>query len=76
MAEYATYPSLRGKVVLMTSGAEGIGTAAVELFCVQGSRVVFLDIADEYAARLVDKLSIIHGIAVPKFVHCDVTDLD
>ncbi|KAF2160644.1 hypothetical protein M409DRAFT_70376 [Zasmidium cellare ATCC 36951] len=40
----AIYPSLRDKVVLITGGAEGIGAAAVKLFCRQGSKVVVFDI--------------------------------
>jgi NAD(P)-dependent dehydrogenase (short-subunit alcohol dehydrogenase family) len=42
---YATYPSLGGRVVLVTGGARGIGASIVERFCTQGSRVAFLDLA-------------------------------
>jgi hypothetical protein len=41
----AIYPSLRGKTVLITGGAEGIGAATVELFALQSCQVIFLDIA-------------------------------
>ncbi|KAI0459657.1 hypothetical protein F5B21DRAFT_251231 [Xylaria acuta] len=55
--QYATYPSLRGQTVLITGGAEGIGAACVELFWQQGSKVVFLDISETSAQKLLDKLS-------------------
>ncbi|KHN95528.1 3-oxoacyl-(acyl carrier protein) reductase [Metarhizium album ARSEF 1941] len=76
MDQFAVYPSLRDKVVLMTGGAEGIGAAAVELFCRQGSQVVFLDIADDAAARLAERVGSLEGASKPTFWHCDVTDLD
>lgn len=40
---YARYPSLDGRVVLITGGASGIGASMVEHFAAQGSRVGFLD---------------------------------
>ena len=49
---YATYPSLRDRVVLVTGGASGIGASIVEHFCAQGSRVAFLDIDRAAAERL------------------------
>lgn len=52
---FATYPSLRDKNVLVTGGAEGIDVATVELFVLQGSRVFFLDIADESARKISNK---------------------
>ncbi|KAJ1333749.1 D-xylose 1-dehydrogenase [Microdochium nivale] len=76
MDNFATYPSLRDKVVLITGGAEGIGAAAVELFCRQQSKVVFLDISDASAASLQARIAEIAGASKPVFLHCDVTDLD
>ncbi|OTB00243.1 hypothetical protein M426DRAFT_26783 [Hypoxylon sp. CI-4A] len=75
MEKYATYPSLRGKTVLITGGAEGIGAASVELFCRQGSKVVFLDLSDESAKNFLEKIQDIPGATQPEFLHCDVTDL-
>ncbi|KAI8956773.1 NAD(P)-binding protein [Daldinia sp. FL1419] len=75
MEKYATYPSLRGKTVLITGGAEGIGAASVELFCRQGSNVVFLDYSDTSAYKLLEKIKNIPGASQPTFLRCDVTDL-
>ena len=54
-SKYATYPSLKNRVVLITGGATGIGESLVTHFARQGSRVAFLDIQIEPAevARLV-----------------------
>lgn len=51
----AVYPSLRGRKVLVTGGASGIGAGIVEEFARQGSSVTFIDIlngeADELAKQ-------------------------
>lgn len=44
IAAPAIYPSLRGKRVLITGGAQGIGASIVAHFCKQGAAVAFLDI--------------------------------
>ena len=69
--QFATYPSLRGRVVVVTGGATGIGESVVEHFVRQGSQVVFLDIQDDAAKNLVARLD---GAIPPVFVHCDLTD--
>ena len=56
----AVYPSLKGKKVLVTGGATGIGAALVEGFARRGSNVVLLDV-DEAAGR--DLAKRIDGIA-------------
>ena len=43
---FARYPSLAGKVVLVTGGGSGIGASIVEHFCAQQAQVAFLDIDD------------------------------
>jgi len=69
---FAIYPSLRGRAVVVTGGANGIGEQIVAHFAGQGSRVAFLDIQDDAAGRLVERL---RDCAVPPlYFHCDVTD--
>src|SRR5262245_42965608 len=71
---YATYPSLRDRVVLVTGGGSGIGASIVEHFCAQGSRVAFLDIDRAASEDLVRRLGAAdHG--QPLFVHCDLRDI-
>ena len=74
-ADYASYPSLLDRTVLLTGGADGIGAGMVEEFVKQGSKVAFLDIdaarAAETAARC-DGLSPRHA---PRFYEVDLTDI-
>ena len=44
MSQYARYPSLAGRVVLVTGGASGIGADVVRAFAENDARVAFLDI--------------------------------
>ncbi len=53
MSNYASYPSLKDKVVFISGGGSGIGASIVEHFCEQGSIVGFVDIdAFIYAGEL------------------------
>ena len=54
MAEFATYPSLRDRGVIVTGGASGIGAAIVEGFAAQGAKVGFIDLDADAAAALKD----------------------
>ena len=72
-ARFARYPSLCGKVVLITGGGSGIGACLVERFVLQDARVAFLDIDAGPSEQLVEKLS--RTEHVPLFVPCDVTDI-
>ena len=71
---YASYPSLRGRAVLVTGGATGIGASIVEHFARQGARVAFFDVQDEAAAELVERLRA-EVESAPVYFHCDLTDV-
>ena len=73
--QFARYPSLQGRAVLVTGGASGIGESIVAHFARQGSRVVFLDIQDEPAQLLVTALAD-EGCPAPVYIHCDLTDVE
>ncbi|MBR0739561.1 SDR family oxidoreductase [Bradyrhizobium liaoningense] len=70
-----TYPSLSGRVVLITGGASGIGAAFVRAFAAQGARVAFLDIDADAGKTLVREVTAAVGTA-PLFVPCDLLDID
>jgi len=75
---YATYPDLKGKRVVITGGASGIGAELVTAFAGQGARVYFLDIAAEAGQALAASLADAPGEArhAPRFIQCDLADLD
>ena len=64
------FHSLRGRAVLVTGGASGIGADLVRAFAAQGCRVGFLDLDAEAGAALAATLSDAH------FMACDVTDVE
>ena len=68
---FAIYPSLQGRVVLITGGASGIGEKLVEAFVAQGSRVVFLDLQQEAGEALVERLA-----GATTFFRCDLSDAE
>jgi NAD(P)-dependent dehydrogenase (short-subunit alcohol dehydrogenase family) len=65
---YATYPSLKGRVVLITGGASGIGAEMVAQFARQGSKVAFLDFDAEAGAKVA-------GETGATFLQCDLRDI-
>ena len=56
MTPFATYPSLRSAVVLVTGGASGIGEAIVRAFADQGSRTGFVDLDEARGRALAEEL--------------------
>ncbi len=71
---FASYPSLRGRPVLITGGGSGIGASLVEHFARQGAQVAFLDIAVEESERLAGSLAS-RCEYPPAFLACDLTDI-
>ncbi len=68
---FATYPSLKDRVVFITGGGSGIGAAMVSAFAKQGAKVAFVDVDDKASRALVTALR-----KAPMFLHCDLTDID
>ncbi|MEM6987667.1 MAG: SDR family oxidoreductase [Pseudomonadota bacterium] len=69
--DYARYPSLSGKNILISGGASGIGAETVRAFADQGANVGFLDRDVEASAALVDGTqgTVVHA-------SCDLRDID
>jgi NAD(P)-dependent dehydrogenase (short-subunit alcohol dehydrogenase family) len=65
---FTRYESLKGRTVVITGGASGIGAAFVRAFAENGARIAFLDVQAEAGAALADALG-------QMFVPCDLTDI-
>jgi D-xylose 1-dehydrogenase len=65
---FTRYDSLKGRTVIVTGGASGIGAAFVRAFAENGARVGFLDLQQEAGAALAAELG-------QMFVRCDLTDI-
>jgi NAD(P)-dependent dehydrogenase (short-subunit alcohol dehydrogenase family) len=76
---YQFHPSdasvLKGKVVVLTGGALGVGAALVRQLHASGAHVYFGDVLDEPGAALERELSS-NAHASVKYLHCDVTSYD
>lgn len=70
----ASYPSLRGKRVVVTGGGSSIGAAIVESFARQGARVFFIDIAEAESRQL--ERSLTSSDFPARYVPCDLKDID
>ena len=70
MPDFATYPSLKGKTVFVSGGAQGIGREIVSAFAAQGAKVGFLDLDASASAALASE--------VPELSYeiCDLRDID
>jgi NAD(P)-dependent dehydrogenase (short-subunit alcohol dehydrogenase family) len=65
---FATYPSLRDRVVLVTGGASGIAAEMVAQFAAQGARVAFLDFDAAAGATTAARTGAL-------FLECDLRDI-
>jgi D-xylose 1-dehydrogenase len=70
----AIYPDLKGKTVVVTGGASGIGAALVEAFAQQGAKVGFLD-RDETAGTALANALTSQGSQI-HFVPLDLRDTE
>ncbi|SMX41711.1 SDR family NAD(P)-dependent oxidoreductase [Maliponia aquimaris] len=71
MSTFALYPSLKGKTVLITGGASGIGEDMVRAFAAQGARTGFVDFNREAGETLAAE---VEGDVA--FEYCDLRDID
>ena len=69
MPDFAIYPSLKDKPVLVTGGGSGIGAEIVGGFAAQGAKVAFID-RDQAASEAVAES---HGA---EFALCDLRDIE
>jgi NAD(P)-dependent dehydrogenase (short-subunit alcohol dehydrogenase family) len=66
---FTRYPSLKGRTVIITGGASGIGASFVRAFAENEAQVAFLDLQEEAGRTLATDLG-------QMFVRCDLTDID
>jgi NAD(P)-dependent dehydrogenase (short-subunit alcohol dehydrogenase family) len=74
MTSYASYPSLRGRVVFISGGSSGIGAELVRAFAAQGSLVAFCGTRPEGGEALIDEI-VKAGQPKPFYEACDVRDI-
>lgn len=70
MPDFAIYPSLKTKTVIVSGGAQGIGAEIVKAFAAQGARVGFLD-RDEAAS-----MALAEGAGRVDYEICDLRDIE
>jgi NAD(P)-dependent dehydrogenase (short-subunit alcohol dehydrogenase family) len=73
--KYAAYPSLVDRTVFITGGADGIGSAMVEQFARQGSKVAFVDKNVEYAHATIQRCADAGVTHAPVFYEVDLLDI-
>jgi D-xylose 1-dehydrogenase len=72
-SNFAIYPSLRDRAVLVTGGASGIGASIVEHFAGQGARVGFIDFDAAAARSLLEQLG--ERASLCRFAEADLRDI-
>ena len=63
---FTRYGSLKGRTVIITGGASGIGASFVRAFVENGAKVAFLDLQREAGVALSD--SLVEWVVPPLFV--------
>ena len=71
MSRNINYDLLKGRSVLITGGASGLGEATTRKFHSHGAYITIADLQDSLGQALVKELG-----ERTSFVHCDTTDWD
>ena len=71
---YATYPSLKNRLVFISGGSSGIGAELVRAFAAQGARVAFCGTRAGGGDALIAEVQAA-GHAAPFYTPCDVRDV-
>jgi len=74
MDDFAIYPSLKGRVALVTGGGSGIGAAHVKELTAQGVKVGFIDNDAAVSEKLADEIAAA-GQERPVFIETDLRDI-
>ena len=74
LEHYASYPSLRDKVVFITGGSSGIGADYVMQFASQGAKVGFVGRNQQAADEIIEHCRS-RDYREPLFVPCDLRDI-
>jgi NAD(P)-dependent dehydrogenase (short-subunit alcohol dehydrogenase family) len=70
---FATYPSLRDRLVFVSGGSSGIGAELVRAFAAQGARIAFCGTKENGGQALIDEVTAA-GHPTPWYGACDVRD--
>ncbi|MCU1441585.1 MAG: hypothetical protein JWP85_2582 [Rhodoglobus sp.] len=72
--QFASYPSLAGRVAFVSGGASGLGAEFVHQLAAQGARVAFVDL-DAASGEQLSAAVAEEGGPQPWFERCDVRDI-
>jgi NAD(P)-dependent dehydrogenase (short-subunit alcohol dehydrogenase family) len=73
MNHFASYPSLKDRLVFISGGSSGIGAELVRAFARQGSRVAFCGTKPDGGQPLIEEIAAA-GLPAPFYAACDVRD--
>lgn len=75
MSNYARYPSLMNRLVVVSGGASGIGASIVENFVACDAKVIFFDLDQQAGEHLAQRLANTH-LHSPVFIKLDLTNIE